>query len=109
MGVLTGNVKPRVKRVKREGHVMVNEKVPDEPSENIVIIFKRTPKCVTAKQYKAWKEAARVAELSRFGFCTDCTKQYQAKMIAQGRCAHPEIEFRTKGKYLNEGFIREQN
>jgi hypothetical protein len=37
-------------------------------------------------------------------YCMDCTKEYKARMISEGRCSHPETKFitwRTNYKDLN--------
>ena len=51
------------------------------------------PRCFDSKeQFKAWVSAARGSS-PRAGFCTDCIKDYQEKMVQQGRCQYPEVEF----------------
>ena len=51
------------------------------------------PRCFNSKEeFKAWVQAARGSS-PRAGFCTDCTKEYQARMVKEGRCQYPEVEF----------------
>jgi len=85
--------------------LMSSEKLPDEPSLHIKIRFDGIPKCVSAEQYALWTEAARFMPPQTYGFCTDCTKEYQTEMLLQERCAHPEVKFRKQGRLTNEGFI----
>lgn len=59
------------------------------------------PKCATLKQYVGWRNLARVTRgTTEAGFCTDCTAKYQASMMAQGRCQHPEVQFNPYGGYV---------
>jgi hypothetical protein len=52
------------------------------------------PSCATAEQFIRWKEVARTCRpYSRAGFCEDCTKNYQEKMIKEGRCENPHVWF----------------
>lgn len=50
------------------------------------------PQCTEPEVYKLWKEAA-YKSIPMYGFCTDCTPEYQAKMIIKKRCEHPETLF----------------
>ncbi len=51
----------------------------------------------SAAQYARWQELARRAVPGSSGYCTDCTPEYQLKMIRQTRCAYPRTIFiRTK-------------
>ena len=51
------------------------------------------PRCFNSlEEFKAWVKAARGSS-PRAGFCTDCTKEYQGRMIKEGRCQYPEVEF----------------
>ena len=51
------------------------------------------PQCFDSKeQFKSWAEAARGSS-PRAGFCTDCTEDYQAKMVKQSRCQYPQVKF----------------
>jgi hypothetical protein len=85
--------------------IMVEEKLPDEPSLQIPIIFRSTPKCSSEEQYFKWREKAKKIPPQTYNFCTDCTREYQAEMLEARRCTHPEIKFRKQGKLMNEGFI----
>lgn len=51
------------------------------------------PKCATKKQYDEWHIAARSHPPKKGGFCEDCTKEYQAKMIECGKCENPDVVF----------------
>lgn len=80
--------------------------------------------CATPAQYKAWIDTVRAAKhisgaeaepdvprearasmLPSCWFCTDCTPDYQAKMIKEERCLHPEIQFRTDKDKFMEGYV----
>ena len=51
------------------------------------------PRCFNSREeFKAWVQAARGSS-PRAGFCTDCTKEYQARMVKESRCQYPEVEF----------------
>lgn len=66
------------------------------------------PACFTdAEQYKDYMWLIRVVDqpLDEENYCLDCSCEYQRKMIAEGRCAHPETKFvkwRTTFKVRNE-------
>ena len=53
------------------------------------------PKCFPSEQhFRIWQHAARLTGgCFEVGFCTDCTPEYKARMQAQRRCDHPEIQF----------------
>lgn len=52
------------------------------------------PMCAnSASEYRIWKEAARQSSGIPAGFCTDCTPEYQKKMIAEKRCENPQVVF----------------
>ena len=56
----------------------------------------RIPLCTNAKTYESWKAAARMmpaAEKPSYLFCTDCTPEYQSKMIKEGRCENPQVYY----------------
>lgn len=51
-------------------------------------------KCTTEVVYREWdKLRIRAHEVLKFGFCTDCTREYQHKMIAQDRCINADLTF----------------
>ena len=51
------------------------------------------PRCFNSnEEFKAWVQAARGSS-PRAGFCTDCTKEYQAQMKKERRCQYPIVEF----------------
>jgi hypothetical protein len=53
-----------------------------------------TPRCVSRRQYFAWKEQARISAPSdAVGFCEDCTPEYQAEMKAAARCENTGVRF----------------
>lgn len=47
------------------------------------------------EQFKLWKDAARMAPPGNSGYCTDCTPDYQNRMIKDGRCEFPDTRFHT--------------
>ena len=53
------------------------------------------PKCFDSRlQFKTWVEQARVCSpLPPFSVCTDCTPEYKLKMMHEGRCENPHIDF----------------
>jgi hypothetical protein len=52
------------------------------------------PACFTDIQWREWKVlAAKVDTYPDAGFCEDCTAAYQQKMIAEGRCQYPDVQF----------------
>lgn len=60
--------------------------------------MKYYPKCFESKeQFEAWVVMAERSKLEnpRLSFCSDCSVNYQKKMMEQGKCEHPETEFRT--------------
>ena len=58
------------------------------------------PKCTTPQNYASWKDVAHRA-IPKYGFCEDCRPEYQAEMIKQRRCEHPETIFEED----EDGFI----
>jgi hypothetical protein len=53
------------------------------------------PKCADEYIVVEWLLAADSTHLKPpgTGFCTDCTKEYQARMIKEGRCENPNVVF----------------
>ena len=56
------------------------------------------PACFNSEQ--EWEDWCRYADASTTGkrgvrchFCTDCTPEYQDKMVKENRCAHPDVKF----------------
>lgn len=49
------------------------------------------PKCSTAEQYESWKNGARQAVPNKYGFCEDCTLDFQSKMIRARKCENPHV------------------
>jgi len=60
------------------------------------------PKCFEdAKQYQGWMSYARQAPPApAHSFCEDCSPEYQAKMIVEGRCMYPGTLFHKSGSDL---------
>ena len=57
------------------------------------------PACATAEEYENWKRAAK--GFLPAGFCTDCCPEHRDRMIAEGRCEHPTVQFMPDG----DGYI----
>jgi hypothetical protein len=58
----------------------------------------RRPPCFnTQRDFDAWmresKRFAAMADVNPKNYCIDCLPDYQRRMKAAGRCAHPEVEF----------------
>ena len=68
------------------------------------------PQCFTsAEQFAIWREEASRTTISiTAGYCTDCTPEYQTKMIAQNRCAHTDILFARDEDGFVTGYSREK-
>jgi hypothetical protein len=59
----------------------------------------------SAEQYALWKQAEAAAkQYSKAEHCVDCQPAYQAKMLAAGRCEHPETRFREDEIGFTEGY-----
>lgn len=44
------------------------------------------------QQYSRWHSMyVKVKEHTQLTYCSDCTRAYQQRMIAQGRCARPTL------------------
>lgn len=55
-------------------------------------------KCTTDAVYREWDRfRTRAERVLPFGFCTDCTREYQHKMIAQNKCINPDLTFSDSG------------
>ena len=54
-----------------------------------------------ARWYQAAARARDPGELRHSDYCTDCTPEYQAQMMKEGRCAHPETTFNED----DDGFV----
>jgi hypothetical protein len=63
-----------------------------------------TPLCFSSRQqFIMWMKSARITGgIFDNGICTDCTHEYQAKMIAEKRCIHPNVYFSPD----TDGFIQ---
>jgi len=55
----------------------------------------RAPPCFRSDEHLiSWRNAHHYAgEKLPSGYCTDCTKDYQARMCAESRCKYPETAF----------------
>ena len=68
-------------------------------------VLRTFPPCFNSSlEYKAWVQAARFSRPLN-GICTDCTKEYQERMITERRCEHPEVEFKPAPDKSIEGFL----
>ena len=51
------------------------------------------PPCFESQsQFNRWNHYARITK-PRYHICTDCSKEYQQKMILENRCVKPETVF----------------
>lgn len=58
------------------------------------------------RQYAEWKQSARATNLCcACAWCTDCTPEYQHKMIQQGLCIRPDVHFRIDEDGMVEGVV----
>lgn len=65
---------------------------------------KLSPRCFDSRrQYELWVEVARCSHPGGSSYCTDCSAQYQRRMIASQRCAYPGTMFHVAGDGLIEG------
>ena len=64
------------------------------------VIRQFQPDCATKEQFESWVEAARVV-IPLWGFCEDCTTEYQTKMIAQKRCVNRKFRPEELSKEKN--------
>lgn len=66
------------------------------------------PACSTPEEAAEWAVNAKRATESKLdaGFCSDCTPEYQATMITQGRCENPNVRFVNSRKFGVVGVIR---
>jgi hypothetical protein len=71
----------------------------------IRVVFEGTPRCASSTaEYEEWRHFARF-ELLPSDFCTDCTLDYKCKMMQEGRCDYPEIQFdENNNGYLPEDY-----
>lgn len=51
------------------------------------------PPCFTAEQWMDWRTPHNSVRMVAKNYCEDCTPDYQAEMLATGRCIHPETIF----------------
>lgn len=50
------------------------------------------PHCFESKEkYKDWRKLAIDSGLRSLNICVDCSPEYQAKMVAVGRCHSPSV------------------
>ena len=68
-------------------------------------VLRTFPPCFNSSlEYQAWVYAARFSR-PLHGICTDCTKEYHERMMAEHRCEHPEVEFKQAPDKSIEGFL----
>ena len=51
------------------------------------------PECTNEEEYAIWEKLNKLKPAGINGFCTDCTPEYQAQMIEEGRCNRPFVVF----------------
>ena len=62
------------------------------------------PRCFDSyRKYKLWADAARRSTPGKSSYCTDCTVEYQQRMVASQRCSHPRVIFHFDDEGLIEG------
>jgi hypothetical protein len=65
------------------------------------------PNCATPKQFLTWRDAARqLKPHPRVGFCEDCTKEYQEKMLEEGKCDNPHVWFCVDEDGFEHGTVK---
>ena len=54
------------------------------------------PACFDSDEdFAIWQELAYISKTyDPRNYCLDCTPEYKARMESEGRCAHPEVEFK---------------
>jgi len=70
---------------------------------------KRIPNCTNYDEFWEWRKLAN-ASLPPYStwFCTDCTKEFQSKMIKENKCDHPYISFKLVHGDI-EGYVSKQD
>jgi len=59
--------------------------------------------------YALWKfYSRRTRRPFAKSFCDDCTPKFQARMLEQGRCEHPETQFYRFSKILPSGEFEDE-
>jgi hypothetical protein len=68
-------------------------------SNDYVPVIRDYPICFNSgAEYGLWVQTARHSPPTPgHGYCEDCTKEYQAKMLQQDRCKYPDTVFRQDG------------
>lgn len=52
------------------------------------------PRCFNSlKDFRLWQLQRNASKVNDSEYCADCTPKYQARMIAEGRCAFPGTTF----------------
>jgi hypothetical protein len=60
------------------------------------------PLCFSSgEQYRRWKDMATLLKPGPSDYCTDCTAEFQAARVRDGRCAFPGVTFHL----MSDGFI----
>jgi hypothetical protein len=63
-----------------------------------------TPACFPSREvFRIWGEAARLTGVGKSQWCTDCTPDYQQRMMTQHRCAYPGTTFAKDANGMVEG------
>ena len=67
------------------------------------------PMCFDSdEQFKLWRSAAKIAHPGGSWVCSDCTPEYQAKMIKEYRCEKPLARFiREDGEMVGKAKWKE--
>jgi hypothetical protein len=67
-----------------------------------------TPKCFhNHQQFVIWMAAARnTGGCFEASYCTDCTPEYKARMLAEKRCDHPDIVFGPDEHGFIQGMVQ---
>lgn len=68
------------------------------------------PKCFDSKkQFNDWQQAMLQAKTTLYNcwVCTDCTPQYQKKMIDAKRCENPHVKFKKEYENKSTGTFRD--
>ena len=62
----------------------------------------KAPACFEGqRQWNEYRALAQYTAQDGWTYCTDCTAEHQARMIAEGRCAFPGTVFKTNNGVTN--------
>lgn len=72
-----------------------------------LITAEYTPRCFPDRRsYVVWLQAAHyTGGCFDAGICTDCTAEYQARMLAERRCTQPNMRFAEDEDGFTQGVI----